>query len=129
MPASLKTAMAVGLSSTHLRTGRNLWLALASLSYLVVAPLAAAEMPRYSVELYCEQVAEVSGGSAMIYNGCIELEQDAYNELRALWASIATRIREYCDDVARISGGSYAILDGCIELELSATREKSTFKP
>ena len=84
-------------------------------------------MPRYNVDNYCQQVAEVSGGSAMIFNGCMEMEQEAYNGLRSAWAQLPGKSRNYCDEVARVSGGSYSILQGCMEMETDAAQTPRTF--
>lgn len=90
--------------------------------------VSAAEIPRYDVAGYCGNVAEISGGSDLIYNGCIKNEQVAYNTLKERWESIPARTRAYCLEVGRVSGGSYLILDGCFDLELSAANNKSTFE-
>lgn len=42
----------------------------------------AADLPRYDPNTYCESVSAVSGGSAMITNECIKMEQTAYNQLK-----------------------------------------------
>jgi hypothetical protein len=88
----------------------------------------AQDLPHYDVAAYCRQVSDVSGGSAMIYNGCIEMEQDAYNKRKADWPSLSPKTRDYCDEVGRVSGGSYSILDGCIDLEVGAAGSTPAFK-
>lgn len=88
----------------------------------------AQDIPRYDVSAYCNQVADVSGGSSVIYNGCIDLEQDAYDDLKVAWPSIAPRSLSYCNDVAQISGGSYVILQGCIDMETDAASSTPEFK-
>ena len=88
----------------------------------------AQDIPRYDVPDYCQQVADISGGSSTIYNGCIEMEQDAYDGLKASWSGIASRARSYCDEVAQVSGGSYTILQGCIEMETDAAASTPDFK-
>lgn len=94
----------------------------------LVQPALAGDIPRYNVEAYCKQVADISGGSSMIYNGCIDMEQEAYNSLKPLWSSVRGQQQNYCDDVAEISGGSYSILKGCIDMESDAAGAPSTFK-
>jgi hypothetical protein len=97
--------------------------------FVSLAPPAMAQaMPRYDVEAYCRTVADVSGGSEMIFGGCMEIEQDAYDARKAGWSSLPGKSRDYCDEVARVSGGSYAILDGCLELETDAAASTPTFK-
>ena len=98
-------------------------------SLLLFASAASAQdLPRYDVEAYCTTVSDFSGGSRMIFNGCIELEQEAYDELRATWAGLPGQARRYCDEVARVTGGSYSILQGCIELETEAADETPKFQ-
>lgn len=90
-------------------------------------PAQAQTIPRYNVEGYCQQVADVSGGSAMIFNGCMDMEQQAYNVLKTIWAQLPGNARNYCDEVARVSGGSYSILQGCIEMETDAASSPRSF--
>lgn len=86
-------------------------------------------MPRYDVEAYCQDVAGAGGGSSMIYNGCIDMEQAAYDKRKAGWAQLSARIRSYCNEVARAGGGgSYSILDGCIDMESDAASAPSRFR-
>lgn len=93
----------------------------------VASPTFADTIPRYDVAGYCQTVSDASGGSAMIYNGCVDMEQTAYNGLKARWGSIPSRVRSYCDEVGRVSGGSYSILEGCITMETEAANGTSTF--
>lgn len=93
----------------------------------LASPVQAQTVPRYNVEDYCQQVAEVSGGSAMIFNGCMEMEQESYNDMKSAWAQLPGKSRGYCDKVARVSGGSYSILQGCMEMETDAAKTPRTF--
>lgn len=93
------------------------------------APFAAkAEIPFYEVEEYCRSVSEFSGGSMMIYNGCIQMEQSSYDSLVRVWSTLPSRVRSYCDEVSRFVGGSYQILQGCVEMEMSAGNAPSQFR-
>lgn len=38
------------------------------------ASAAAQDMPRYNPVDYCQRVADVSGGSSVLYNACIDME-------------------------------------------------------
>ncbi len=64
----------------------------------------------------------------MIDNGCIDMEQTAYDGLKSGWGGISSRTQTYCDEVARVTGGCSLILEGCITLEAEATNGASTFK-
>lgn len=102
--------------------------------YLIAFTLAAAslaasaqDMPRFDVEAHCEQVAEFAGGSHQIFNSCIQMEQNAYNGLKARWASVGGRIRSHCQEVAQFSGGSYQILQSCVQMEEDAAGNRQSF--
>lgn len=100
---------------------KRIFAIVAAVGVTLVSPAAIAQsIPRYDPAAYCKQVSEISGGSAMIFNGCMEMEQDAYNKRKAGWSSISAQAASYCDEVARVSGGSYAILDGCLDMEADA---------
>jgi len=98
-----------------------------TVSFALSVPAQAQSLPRYDVEAYCRTVAEVSGGSAMIFNGCIDMEQDAYDGLKRDWAGVPQSTREYCDMVAGVSGHSYSILAGCVDIETDAAGAPSVF--
>ncbi|MGI6852088.1 hypothetical protein [Mesorhizobium sp. 1B3] len=85
-------------------------------------------IPRYDPPAYCKKVSDVSGGAAVIYNGCLEMEQEAYDHLKVVWSGISSNTQNYCDEVARVSDGSYTILKGCIEMEADAAASTPEFK-
>ena len=96
---------------------------------IIISPPSFAEsVPRYDPDAYCKDVAEFSGGSAVIYSGCIDSEQDSYNNLKEAWPTLPDAVRSYCDDVARYADGSYVILEGCVEQEMKAASSKKQFK-
>ena len=49
----------------------------------------AAELPKYDVEAHCTKVAEFGGGSDVIHNGCVEQEQQSYDQLKRNWLQIS----------------------------------------
>jgi hypothetical protein len=85
-------------------------------------------IPRYDPPSYCTKVSQVSGGSRTIYNGCLSMEQDAYDALKASWDDISAITKSYCDKVARTSDASYSILKGCIDMETEASSSQPEFK-
>ena len=104
-------------------------IALAIISSASISPsVRAAELPTYPVERWCDQVAKSAGPrSEMIYGGCINQEQTAYDHLKGSWAELPLQTRNWCDQVARSSGGgSYMILNGCVDQESSAREQNST---
>lgn len=101
---------------------------LAGLLSAISAPVLAQDLPRYPVESYCQEVADVSGGSSMIYNGCIDMEQTSYNNLKSKWGRVPARSRSYCDEVARVVGGSYSTLEGCVQMENDAASSTPSFE-
>jgi hypothetical protein len=64
----------------------------------------------------------------MIYNGCLEMEQDAYDELKSSWDSLPAKTQKYCDKVAQTTEGSYSILKGCLDMESDAASTTPGFK-
>ena len=102
---------------------------LPAIALFMASPAAIADtIPRYDPEAYCEKVSDISGGSAMIYNGCMDMEQEAYDKRKGGWDSISPKTASYCDDVARVSGGSYMMLDGCLDMEADAVATTPGFK-
>jgi hypothetical protein len=101
---------------------------LAALAVIFVTFEARAEdLPNFSVERWCSQVSKVSGDSAVIYGGCIEQEQNAYDELKQTWATVPSKARSWCEQVARSTGpGSFVIFKGCIDQEAAARQENTT---
>lgn len=74
--------------------------------------------PGFDIKSFCRSVADVSGGSYTIEEGCRKLERESKRDIRL--KSIPERIYSYCLEVAEVSGGSYQIMDGCIDMELEA---------
>lgn len=101
---------------------------------LVFSPLSMAmaqdaSMPRFDVENHCQQVAEMSGGSHMIYNGCMDMEQSAYDGLKGRWGGLPDRVRSHCRQVAEVGGGgSYSTLQGCVQMEMEAADNPKSFQ-
>lgn len=86
------------------------------------------EIPNYPVEEWCEQVSRAGGSkSEIIYRGCINQEQSAYDTLKRSWAGLSRQTQQWCDKVAgSTGGGSYMLLNGCVDQETSAGRESTT---
>jgi hypothetical protein len=94
----------------------------------VTTAVRANEIPTYQVEQWCEKVSRSAGSrSEMIYGGCINQEQSAYDTLKKSWAGLPTQTQDWCDKVAKSTGGgTYMILNGCVDQETSARKENST---
>jgi hypothetical protein len=92
-----------------------------------IPPAFASEVPFYSVKQWCDTVSKSAGNrSEMIYGGCIDQEQYAYNSIKEAWSTLPAQTQKWCDSVARSTGaGSYMILNGCIQQEMSAGKENS----
>ncbi len=93
-------------------------------------PTASAQsIPRYNPAAHCEVVADTASGSRVIYNGCMQMEQEAYNDLKGSWSELSAKTRSHCDKVARSGGkGTYAILKGCIDMEAEAAADEPEFE-
>lgn len=100
--------------------------ALALASFVGVAH--AQELPRYDVPAYCKTIAAYGGGSSALYNGCMQNEQTAYDDLKANWAGLSAQIKAYCTEIAAFGGNSYALFQGCVQNETAAADAPTTFK-
>ena len=89
----------------------------------------AQELPRFDVERHCEKLSQIGGGSHSMFNTCIELEQDAYDNLRERWGEVSARIRRHCGELGAIGGGSYQMVETCVEMEQEAASGRRSFKP
>jgi hypothetical protein len=104
---------------------RNLFAALVVI--IATSEARAEDLPDFPVEQWCKKVSKVAGDSAVIYGGCIEQEQNAYDELKQTWAAVPGKTRSWCGQVAKSTGlGSFVILKGCIEQEAAARQENAT---
>lgn len=104
-----------------------------SIIFLLALPAPARaydQVPDYPVERWCDQVARAGGTrSEMIYGGCINQEQTAYDTLKTAWSIVPPATREWCDQVARAAGnGSYMLLRGCINQEITAGRNNAAHR-
>lgn len=90
----------------------------------------AQDMPRYDVTAHCGKVAAFGGSpSEVVRNGCMKMEQSAYDELKGQWSVFPAAMRKHCDKVATFGGaGSYTTLKGCIDMEKDASNKPSGFK-
>lgn len=96
--------------------------ALAGLSALALSSAAmAADLPRYDVERYCENV---SGDSHDSFNFCIDDEQESYDKLRTFASSVSDQTMSYCIDA---SSDSYDSLLFCIQDEQEAASNRRSF--
>lgn len=91
-------------------------------------PALANGLPRYNPPAYCKKVSDFGGGGAVIYNGCMQMEQEAYDSLRRIWAGLPTKTRSYCEEVARFGDNSYSILKGCVDMESDAAANMPEFR-
>lgn len=91
---------------------------------LFVFPASAAEMPRFDVVAHCKQVSAFGGSySESLNESCMDMEQSAYNQIKAAWANLSTSMQNHCKQVASFAGaGSYSLLQGCIDMELNAAK-------
>jgi hypothetical protein len=90
-------------------------------------PPAGPPVPFYSVESWCQKVANSVGAmSEVIYGRCIDQEQSAHDDVKKLWNTLPTQTQNWCDRVAGSTGdGSYVLLNGCVGEEITADQENS----
>lgn len=87
----------------------------------------AGELPRFDVEAHCQELASFGGSSNVMFNTCIEMEQQAYNGLKDRWAGLPAGIRNECTDLASFGGGDYSMLATCVKMETQAAANKKSF--
>lgn len=102
--------------------------AAATMLFASAGSTAAQSVPRYDPERYCREVSETVGGSAIIFNTCVEQEQSSYDKLKRSISSLPARTVSYCDDVASAVGGTYQILETCIDQEVGAAASAPRFR-
>lgn len=114
-------------NSSFISTVTAATLALSITGAFTAAANAQSAIPKYDPDGWCAQVASAGGGgSETIKRGCMEMEQEAYNNLKGRWAGLPEKTRKWCDKVARAAGkGSYSTLQGCIEMESESRQENS----
>lgn len=100
------------------------------LGSVLAVPATAADLPRFDVEAHCKQVASFGGAaSSTLMNGCMDIEQKAYNALKDAWDEIPEQTRQHCQQVATFGGGgSYQLLEGCVDLEMKASSQPRKFQ-
>ena len=107
----------------------NFTTAIGIMLFATTATFALAQsLPRYDPATYCKGVSDYSGGSSVVYKGCIEMEQTSYNELKPKWPALSSKTRNHCEEVARYSDGSYVILKGCVDMEADAAASTPDFE-
>lgn len=106
---------------------KNLLLAGAALASLCAHPALAQSLPRYDVKAHCREVAAFGGAfSESTMDGCMQMEQSAYNQLKTTYPNLSANRRKHCDEVASFGGhGSYSTLQGCIQMEQSSARRNT----
>src|SRR5437660_8260042 len=119
--------------SAGTRNGHGRW-AMSDIRFLIVSVLfvfmgqhqvAAQEMPRFDVDAHCRQVAGFGGSfSQTVFGSCLDMEQSAYDGMKAGWLTLPAAARQHCVQVASFGGpGSYSILQSCIQMEVQAGRQ------
>ncbi|EJF89418.1 hypothetical protein [Bartonella tamiae] len=100
------------------------------IALLFSIPAWAQELPKFDPAKHCKTVSEFAGqgSSNMIYNGCIDMEQRAYNGLKDSWENVDTKTRSHCISIAQVGGSSYSTLKGCVDMESKAGSDKSEFE-
>ena len=97
---------------------------------ILCARVEASALPRYDVEKYCKEIANVGGAySASTDAACFSVEQKAYDALKGSWPSVSAAAAIYCNEIATVGGaGSYATLKACIENENRSAGANATRK-
>lgn len=88
----------------------------------------ASDLPRYNVEQHCSKIAKFGGSmSEALRESCFDMEQKAYDTLKASWGDLPSSMRRHCHGIATFGGdGSYSLLESCIEIERQAQENNKT---
>lgn len=101
---------------------------MAAVIVLAGARPAAAEMPNYDAEAYCQHLGETVGDSEEMRHLCLDQEQAAYDQLKPGWDGLPQSVRAYCDNLSRETGQSYEMLKLCVAQEGKAAKANQQFK-
>jgi hypothetical protein len=85
-------------------------------------------LPDYDPEKFCKKQSATVGGGNFLLKACLEQEQEAYDQIKAQWASLDKKTTQQCRQMANLIGGSYFMLHACIEQELASAEEVGKFK-
>jgi hypothetical protein len=99
---------------------RATWYMIVAMVTVVDVGLARAEgIPRFDADQLCQKVAGFGGTySQASFEGCLDMEQSAYNRLKQSWDGISGGTLQHCVQVAHFTDpGSYSLLHGCIDME------------
>lgn len=88
-------------------------------------PAVAADMPRFDVTAQCKKIASFGGPfSETTFDSCMEMEQSAYDQLKATWSTLTLDMKNQCVKIASFGGpGSYSTLQSCVEMEQEAANK------
>lgn len=97
---------------------------------LVVTGVHAGQLPHYDVDAQCKRIASMGGnGSAVLHGSCMDMEQIAYDKLKAAWTTIPEGVQRQCNQLASMAGpGSYSLLESCIDMETQAAAKPRKFQ-
>jgi hypothetical protein len=84
--------------------------------------------PDFDPESMCREEVISNGADLDAYNGCIDMEQDSYDQWKSKWQGLDPVIQEYCIDFATFHGGSYERLGECLEIVLAKDEGLKAFQ-
>lgn len=96
--------------------------AAAIVSMLMILPASAQEVPRLDAVGHCERLFSESQGLKQV---CLESQQESYNALKPVWASVPETVRAHC---TRLFDSSYDLLKVCVESEMEAAGANDGFQ-
>ena len=79
----------------------------------------AAELPQFDTDAYCENVAELGGGSNVLKKQCLQDEKGAIRRLGKM-DEVPAKTWKYCAKMAKMADGSYVLMEQCINDEMDA---------
>lgn len=99
----------------------------AALMAASTVPVSAAPIPRYDVESHCRATASPYRGYDIVYSGCLDSEQLAYDRLKEKWDAIPEAAAAACEKRESYPN-SYNGLSYCLIEEMAPIQPTPSFK-
>jgi len=103
---------------------KAIWMAAAATLFLCGTAWAQV-LPRYEIEADCREMYK---GDASGYDHCIDIEQEHYDTLKDMWASVPPEAKRSCVEMMDPDEPSYLDLLNCVEIELGTFPMSKKFK-
>lgn len=83
------------------------------------AQVFAADLPQFDTDAYCDNIAEIGGGSNVLRKQCMKDEKASEKRLAKI-NDVPDKTWKYCAKIAKVANGSYVLMEQCISDEMDA---------